>query len=308
MRGPVQHVSQDRAGILWLATVTGLHRLDPATGEFRHYAHDPTDPDSLTSSEVTATYEDPHGTLWVLTLAGLDAFDRRTGEAADRIRFSLPDGRGFDNALGIGGCTLDHLRDRQWTGRLGPPYTTADAVFIQGPRAARLAAQRGGGIHEDADGNLWLATYGSGLVRIDPNRRSAVQYRHSPLRPDGISDVMLGAVFEDREGNIWVGPGPGRLNRFRRKPLPFTRYPYEADNPQSLLIPAISSVYVDSQDNIWVGHVAGVTRIDGKSGNYSFFRTAGSAPANLSNTFVTAIVEDHSGYLWFGTYRGRSTR
>jgi signal transduction histidine kinase len=119
---------------------------------------------------------------------------------------------------------------------------------------------------------------------------------------------MLGAVFEDREGNIWVGSGPGRLNRFRRKPLPFTRYPYEADNPQSLLIPAISSVYVDSQDNIWVGHVVGVTRIDGKSGNYSFFRNAGSAPASLSNTFVTSIVEDHSGYLWFGTYGGGLNR
>ena len=24
------------------------------------------------------------------------------------------------------------------------------------------------GIHEDADGNLWLATRGSGLVKIDP--------------------------------------------------------------------------------------------------------------------------------------------
>ena len=65
---------------------------------------------------------------------------------------------------------------------------------------------------------------------------------------------------------------------------------------------------MDSQDNIWVGHVVGVTRIDGKSGNYSFFRTAGSAPANLSNTFVTAIVKDHSGYLWFGTYGGGLNR
>ena len=309
VRGPVLHVMQDRAGILWLATATGLHRLDPATGEFRHYSHDPADPDSLTSSEVTATYEDPHGTLWVCTLAGLDAFDRRAEKVTERIRFSLPDGRGLNNAL------EDH------SGVLWITYATGNGLASWDRRTRRLtrysfkdreppASQLSGvaGIHEDADGNLWLATYGSGLVRIDPNRRSAVRYRHSPLRPDGISDVMLGAVFEDREGNIWVGSGPGRLNRFRRKPLPFTRYPYEADNPQSLLIPAISSVYVDSQDNIWVGHVVGVTRIDGKSGNYSFFRTAGSAPANLSNTFVTAIVEDHSGYLWFGTYGGGLNR
>ena len=37
------------------------------------------------------------------------------------------------------------------------------------------------GIHEDADGNLWLSTYGSGLIKIDPSRRSALRYRNSPL-------------------------------------------------------------------------------------------------------------------------------
>jgi ligand-binding sensor domain-containing protein len=308
VRGPVLHVLQDRAGILWLATTTGLHRLDPATGEFRHYAHDPADPDSLTSSEVTSTYEDPDGTLWVCTLAGLDAFDRRAEKVTERIRFSLPDARQV-NAL------EDH------SGVLWIIYTSGNGLASWDRHTRRLtrysfkhreppASHLSGvaGIHEDADGNLWLATYGSGLVRIDPNRRSAVRYRHSPLEPDGISDDMLGAVFEDREGNIWVGAGTGGLNHSRRKPLPFSRYRHEADNPQSLLRTAISSVYADSQDNIWVGHALGLTRIDSKSGNYSFFRKAGPAPANLSNTFVISIVEDHSGYLWFGTYGGGLNR
>ena len=41
-----------------------------------------------------------------------------------------------------------------------------------------------------------------------------------------------------------------------------------------------------------------------RSGKYRFFRKAGPAPANLSNAFVISIVEDRSGYLWFGTYGG----
>ena len=57
-----------------------------------------------------------------------------------------------------------------------------------------------------------------------------------------------------------------------------------------------------------MGSALGLTRIDGKSGNYSFFRKAGPAPANLSNTFVISIVEDRSGYLWFGTYGGGLNR
>ena len=91
--GPVIHVSQDRAGIVWLSTRTGLHRLDPASGAYRHYAHDPADPDSLSSSLVKSTYEDREGTLWVCTVAGLDAFDRRTEKVTERIRLHVAESR-----------------------------------------------------------------------------------------------------------------------------------------------------------------------------------------------------------------------
>ena len=308
LRGPIWHVHQDRAGMLWLATETGLHRLDPATAEFRHYSYDPADPSSLSSSVVRSTYEDRQGMLWVCTTAGLDAFDRRSEKVTQRIGFSLPDAR-----------QMNVLEDRG--GVLWISYTSGNGLASWDRRTQRLtrysfkdreppASELSGvaGIHEDADGNLWLATYGSGLVKVDPNRRSAVRYRYSPLDPDGINDDMLDAVFEDREGNIWVGAGAGGLNRFRRKPLPFTRYRHEADNPQSLLRTAVSSVYADSHDNIWVGNALGLTRIDSKSGDYSFFRKAGPAPASLSNTFVVSIVEDRSGYLWFGTYGGGLNR
>ena len=52
------------------------------------------------------------------------------------------------------------------------------------------------------------------------------------------------------------------------------------------------------------GGATGITRIDGKTGEYSFFRKAGLSPANLSNIFVISIVEDRFGYMWFGTYGG----
>ena len=56
------------------------------------------------------------------------------------------------------------------------------------------------GIHEDAEGNLWLATRASGLVKIDPTRRNAIGYRHSAQDLDSISENTLTSVFEDREG------------------------------------------------------------------------------------------------------------
>jgi PAS domain S-box-containing protein len=305
--GPVRHISQDRAGVMWLSTDNGLHRLDPANGTFRHYSHNPADPASLSSSVVRSTYEDRQGTLWVCTVAGLDAFDRHTETVTDRIPLNVPESvvvKALEDHAGVlwiiylsgNGLASWNRHSRRLT-----LYSIGDG---EPPGTALSGVQ---GIHEDADGNLWLATRGSkasGLVKIDSSRKSAVRYRHYASDPESLSDDMLMSVFEDREGSIWVGTATTGVDRFQRKPLPFKRYRNEPGNPQSLLRTSVTSVYADSQENIWVGSSLGLTRIDGKSGEYSFFRKAASGPANLSNPFVTSIVEDRSGFLWFGTYGG----
>ena len=300
---PVSHISEDRFGMLWLATEAGLYRLDPASGALRHYSHDPADTTSLSSALVRSTYEDREGTLWVCTAAGVEAFDRRTERVTERIRLNVPESlsvKVLEDHAGVlwiiylsgNGLASYDRKTRKLT-----LYSFTDR---EAPATALSGAE---GIHEDADGNLWLATRGSGLVKVDPGRRSAVRYRHSPADPSSISEDLLMSIFEDQEGNIWVGAATTGVNRFQRKPLPFKRYRHEPGNPQSLLRTSVTSVYVDSAENVWVGSGLGATRIDGKSGQYSFLRDAASAPKGLSS-YVIAIVEDRSGYLWFGTYAG----
>src|SRR5271168_3114000 len=55
----VNHISQDTAGTLWLATDTaGLYSLDPATARISHYSHDSNNPSSLSSDHVIYSSED----------------------------------------------------------------------------------------------------------------------------------------------------------------------------------------------------------------------------------------------------------
>jgi ligand-binding sensor domain-containing protein len=75
----VNHISQDSAGMLWLATSTGLYELDRATGQISRYSHDPNDPSSISSNVILMSREDKAGRLWVANTGGLDEFDRRTG-------------------------------------------------------------------------------------------------------------------------------------------------------------------------------------------------------------------------------------
>ena len=55
----------------------GLDRFDPASGGWRHYQNEPTDPHSVSDNEVRALYEDRSGGIWIGTYgAGLNRYDK----------------------------------------------------------------------------------------------------------------------------------------------------------------------------------------------------------------------------------------
>ena len=128
--------------------------MDPATGTFQHYSHNPSDPAGLSSSGMRSTYEDRAGTLWVCTLAGLDAFDRGTGKVTERIRLDVPQAQSIK-------AFEDH------SGVLWIIYTSGNGLASWDRRTRRLtlysfkdheppATELSGAerIYEDADDNL----------------------------------------------------------------------------------------------------------------------------------------------------------
>ncbi len=89
-------------GIIWAGTMQGLLCLDPRTGTWRHFTHDPKDPRSLSSNiifSICPDPDDPAGVLWIGTSAGgLNRFDTRTGTAQ---RFTTKDGLPNDVVYGV---------------------------------------------------------------------------------------------------------------------------------------------------------------------------------------------------------------
>jgi signal transduction histidine kinase/DNA-binding response OmpR family regulator/sugar lactone lactonase YvrE len=71
-------ILEDVQGELWLGTMTGLFRFDPATGNFRHFRHNPSDPRGLSSNHIKSLAADPlepQRFLWIGTVNGLDKLD-----------------------------------------------------------------------------------------------------------------------------------------------------------------------------------------------------------------------------------------
>ena len=197
------HITQDAAGLLWLATHGGLYRLDPASGRIQRFSHDPNDPSSLSSSDLSYCGEDKEGRFWVASSGGLAEFDRRAGKVIKRYVIPhLPGGFEF----------YEDRFDTFWISHSSPnPLAVFDrksntlsryAFPERDPTITRVSAML-----EDRDGELLLATHGLGLLKLDRERRRFIRYGNISSDPQSLPQDKLDALFVDREGNIWVAPG-----------------------------------------------------------------------------------------------------
>src|SRR6516164_2367191 len=97
----VIQISQDRTGVLWLATGKGLFGLNPDTGQIVHHLRDSSNPFSLGNNEVKWTLEDSTGRFWIADGDYLEEFDRNSGRVLLRIR--------LDKGVGDASLFEDHL-------------------------------------------------------------------------------------------------------------------------------------------------------------------------------------------------------
>jgi signal transduction histidine kinase/ligand-binding sensor domain-containing protein/DNA-binding response OmpR family regulator len=65
----VTTIAPGSGGVLWIGTLTGLNRLNPATGAIDRFVSNPADPNSLPNSWVSSILSDSRGRLWV-TMGG----------------------------------------------------------------------------------------------------------------------------------------------------------------------------------------------------------------------------------------------
>src|SRR5580704_2159338 len=300
VRYPVQltkHISQDAAGMLWLATPTGLYEIDPATARIRRYSHDPNDPWSLSNNNIESSGEDKDGRFWVANTEALDEFDPKTGKVRRHVPLLKPSTgvSFFEDRLGVfwifnNSSNLLEVFDRK-TNELSR-YSFEDEQRSGIPLTGVTT------MLEDRQGILWIATHGSGLLKFDREHQRFIRYRNDPSDPDSLPQNNVESLIADREGNIWVGLGRIGAAHFNTIPLPFHSFPH-LDSPKTTVEPFVGAIYEDSQKTLWIGTPAALNRIDRGGGQNTYYHlTAG--PAN--GTDVIAIREDRSGALWVGTY------
>lgn len=299
-------------GRIWLATPSGVEVYDPAADTWIRYSSE------LDTNSVRDIAVAPNGDVWAVTYlnettprGSLNRFDGNSWRAYDtddgmssRSLWTVAvdnDGRVWVGTAPLctetAGCTgggVTQLRPDDNTFKV---FRMADSY---------LASNQIEDVAVASDGALWVATWGSGVSRRDPNGQWQTFTRaNSDLSSDlarvitiDADDTVWIGLEQYWDGSQWVGGG---LHRYANGA--FTDY-YNDDN-SGLPANEVSSIEVAADGAVWVGtgdlsdfSGGGLAKFDRADDMWQDYSTSDDLPSNV----VTDIaIDSNSGQVWAAT-------
>lgn len=274
---------QDSKGYLWFGTANGLNRYDGYN--FLVFSNNPTDSNSISDNGILALHEDKDGYIWIGTVEGiLNRYDRKTGvfkryNLTEQInKVENPSEKYYDFPL---------------------PFSRNNDNTITS-------------IADGKNNNLWIGTWGKGLVSFNKKTLQTTSYHYRPENSNSFHSTRVKTIIPD-DNYIWVGTLGGGLYRINENinKISLENFTNDYRNKSSLSDDRVISLCKDNAGNLWIGTYGGGLNklakndLSKNSSNTRFINYKHDVKSNsLTNDIVTAIIQDKSGWLWLGTYGG----
>lgn len=311
---------EDRHGYIWVGTWSGgLNRFNPNTETFRQFRHDPVDSLSISNDVVYAMAEDKSGRLWIGTENGLNRFVPKNDPQNNLgrsyfVQYYKNDSKSSLNNNNIRSLFLDSS-GRFWVGVNEGGlhyYDHENDSFVRLEEVTRDGSTSVINILEDDKKNLWVATWGGGLKKVqviesDENDVIGLRlntFRHDPQDPSSISNNFIWSLEQDKSGNLWIGTYDG-LNMFDTGSKRFYRYYHDPKNANTISSDKISAIKLDRSGVLWIGTFrGGIDRIVPGLAQFEHFLYNPFDPRSLIDKEVTALLQDDEDNIWVGTVSG----
>ncbi|MDR3459600.1 MAG: two-component regulator propeller domain-containing protein [Verrucomicrobiae bacterium] len=271
--GGILSLIEDREGNIWAGTSGGgLNRIRERAITLEGAQS------GLPFTSIESVCEAVDGTVWAVTQNGV--LVRKSGDRWDSIRTN-------SDWPGDATCVTADARDRIWVGtRLHGLHCWQDGKFVTWGDEGVLRGQTLHTLLAGKSGDLWVGQESpNAILRVRDGRVTSF-----PIPP---AVRIIRAMVEDAGGNIWVGTSKGTLLRITGDQIiDATPRP-----PEDLA--SIRCLYTTPDGALWIGYAGwGVGRL--KDGHYTEVNT----DQGLFDAYVSHIVADGQGWLWFGANRG----
>jgi ligand-binding sensor domain-containing protein/signal transduction histidine kinase len=264
-------LTEDREGNLWVGTRGGLNRVHRRLTSMIEPA------DGLPFQEVRSVCQDTTGTLWLVGENG--ALVR--GQGTNWVVQSPASGP----VPAYVTCAVADTNGSVWIGgRRGALYRWAGGGFKDLGLQGELQDKAIRSLLATSHGDLWIGTDSTDLIyRLRGGKLQAFKL------PPGYRFIR--AMAEDAAGNVWVGASDGLLVCVTDDTL--------VDETAKSSSLSIRCLYGEANGDLWIGYAgAGAGRL--RNGNITRFST----DQGLPNDYVSQILADNRGSLWFAGNQG----
>lgn len=291
---------EDKSGILWVGTSSGLFKVDKNKYRFRKYSSNNIK-GKMTDNYVRCIYADGNDNLWVGFKNGrinLMRFDKNEGRYLFEKDFPLVNGanstlssytvntviRLHDGNVLVGGETGLSILNKK------------SGIFV--PFMKELIPASLDGIwtlYEDKQANIWIGSHIHGLFIINKSRNKIYNYKKGNGKAS-LPDNDVWNIYEDKAGKIWLGTGRGLVEVVSGDDISkpeFRIYPLKKGKGVS-----VWSLADDAYGNLWIGTTGyGIFKMDK-------YRKRLFSYGNKPDLVISGIVTDTLGNTWISTVNG----
>ena len=285
----VNHIIEDKDGIIWIATHWGLNSYNKCTGEFKYYSDA-----QIRDNIIEHLLEDEEGILWLSTRNGLVRFDKTSAAYHSYLiqpvdTLDIPDlnrvFRTYEDKAG-------NLWIQNGHNGLSRYDRQTDSIEVITAFPCGLKS-----ILEDRSGRFWITTQ-CGLYLFDRGTSSFLKYLDEPGDPNCLRHPVVRAMLEDRVSNLWIRTYDGiyGLNRDLKLIFRWEHEEYKLSTPDFSLTNYLCE---DKSGTIWFFTKDGIHKVIRKHRNFTILD-----PHPELNTYVDCMCRDNEYDLWFGTTDG----
>jgi signal transduction histidine kinase/ligand-binding sensor domain-containing protein len=146
-------------------------------------------------------------------------------------------------------------------------------------------------INADRDGNLWIGSFGGGLLKYNFKNGQLKQWISSSGDSGSLGSDLISTIYQDKEGIIWVATiaGKGAFNKLNRQTEKFQNY-----------LPVNIGIYMYEEANgeLWAGTQTGLFHYIRKDDQFiPFF----DSQSDIGNQRVYGITADNENNLWLSS-------
>ncbi|MFZ6799107.1 two-component regulator propeller domain-containing protein [Undibacterium sp. Di24W] len=296
---------------MWLATRGGLNHYDPDSGKFQQFHADSKQEASLSTDFVRALTRDKTGSLWIGTSQGLMKQEQRDVGSTRFKSVRLPMEAGKVQRIVSLACSQD---GKIWIGTfdagafyIDPKDGIPHRLLLPQPDTNQLLPANDNifTIRETAENEIWLGTYGKGVVIVNSTTLESKRLLHEASRSTSLADNSVWSIFRDRSGLIWVGSQRGISLHDPSSSAFFTLFGSDRHQHGLVGIDFFSASGM-SDGSVWIGSQNhGISILHPGSERFQTLIADDSKPMSaLPQSAIFSIFQSQSGKVYIGTDKG----